>query len=212
MKKFAALALVAVLATTAFGQIAATDFYNNGLVGPSQSMDLLSNAGSIVAPGVDSAEWSTGAALTASGTAASHSIWATGWTEDAGDFMKLSIQLAPNYTANITDLRYALRASATGPAVGFVNLYVNAGPAYSYTETNLNTNSYINYLQPSTSQRRLAPRSIWSSPPAPRAVPPARCASRRTMTAAPISTPVCSAPRPWFRSRPAWSCSPLARW
>ena len=144
MKKFAAIALVAVLASAAFGQIAATDFYQvETLRGPNAYMDLSTHSGSIVATGVASAEWTTGSDLTLSGTPGTNSIWATGWTGEAGDYAKLTVVLESDYEAQIDALRYGLRASGTGPDFGFNELFVNGVSQY-YRAEDVSDGSYHN--------------------------------------------------------------------
>ena len=147
MRKLALLCVLAVVAVASADELAVTDFYNNGLVGGSQYMDMMTNSGCTVATGITAASWSTGSDLTnQGGSPASHSIWADGWdNEDPNDYIKLEVQLGGGYYMNFDELRYATRASSTGPATANVEIFFDGVSVWStsYAETG----SYVNRLE-----------------------------------------------------------------
>lgn len=140
MRQLSVCLISLVLAATAVADpIATTDFFGLTIAGPNQTFDLLTHANSAVAPGVTSATWITGPDLTTPGSPASNAISATGWGGQAGDYVKLSLALAPGYSGTIDQLRHGTRASATGPHDGLVTILVNGSTAYTHIFTNVGT-------------------------------------------------------------------------
>lgn len=134
MKKLAAvLGLLAVVSAATAAPIATTDFVGLTLHGPNLSLDLTTHANSTVDAGVASAVWTTGPDLGATtGTPPGNSISGTAWEGTAGDYIALSVELAPTYSAVIDQIRFAARRSSTGPTTGLAQLYVNGGLEYTY--------------------------------------------------------------------------------
>ena len=132
MRKLALLCVLAVVAVASADELAVTDFYGNGLIGGGQTMDMMTNGQSTVAAGITAASWSTGTGLTAVGTSASNSIWATGWDDvQADDYFKLTVQLDANYYMDLDQLRFMTRASSTGPTAAHVEIYFDGVSVWS---------------------------------------------------------------------------------
>jgi hypothetical protein len=132
--------VVAIAGAASAAPIAMTDFYANGLVGGGQYMDLLTNPGSTVDPGVAVADWTTGVGLTAQGTPGTNSIWATGWSGETTDYIKLTVTLDPSYSGVIDELRYGTKSSASGPMTGLVEIKLDGTAVWSHVITQPGTN------------------------------------------------------------------------
>jgi hypothetical protein len=146
MRKLAAvLFTLGVVAVATASPIAATDFGNPSVTVSSATgpLDLFTHTGSTVEAGIASATWSAGPGLTATGTPPSNCVWGTGWNDEAGDYIKLSVVFGAAYQGTIDELRYATRASSSGPHSGTVVINVNGSPAYTHNFTNTGTN-YLN--------------------------------------------------------------------
>jgi hypothetical protein len=146
MKKFACLlgALAVVASVNAAPIIAGTDFLNNGLVGPNQTLNLIGNSGSTVQTGVAAAAWTTGPDLTAVGTPGTNSIWATGWEGTPGDYIKLSLDVDSMYQGTIEELRFATRRSGSGPTSASATLTINGSPAWGPHNIDTSGTAYVN--------------------------------------------------------------------
>ena len=142
MRKLAAvLGLLVTVSLASAAPIATTDFLGVNKVGPNQMLDLTTHGGSTVDAGVASAAWTSGPDLTAVGTPGSNSFWATGWSNNPGDYFKLSVTLAADYSAMIEQLRFGANASGTGPRNGLVTIWVNGTLEYNHAYTHPGTSS-----------------------------------------------------------------------
>jgi hypothetical protein len=147
MRKLAlALCVAAIVASANAAEVAVTDFYNNGLVGGGQYLDMIADPQSTVAAGITSADWTTGTDLTAAGgTPASHCIWADGWdNEHADDYIKLTLQLDAGYYLDLDQLIFMTRASSTGPTTAYIDVLFDGSSAW--TTSYATSTSYNNKL------------------------------------------------------------------